>query len=134
MKSLPNGWTSILGLQFENLVSNNWHVLFQAIDLDPRDVVWSGSYVQTPTTRREGCQIDYLIQTQHQVLYVCEVKFSVEKIGMSVIREVAEKSRKLVKPRGFSVRHVLIHVNGVTEQVEWENFFSDIVDFGQLLT
>ena len=133
MKSLPSGWTSIIGLQFENLVSNNWHVLFQAIDLDPQDVVWSGSYVQTPTTRREGCQIDYLIQTQHRVLYVCEVKFSVEKIGTSVIKEVAEKSRKLVKPRGFSVRHVLIHVNGVSEQVEWKNFFSNIVDFGQLL-
>lgn len=134
MHDLPSGWNSILGLQFESLVANNWQSLFRAIDLDPRDTVWSGGYIQTPTARREGCQIDYLIQTKHRGLYICEVKFCAEKIGKSVIKEVAEKSRKLVKPRGFSVRHVLIHVNGVTEQVEWENFFSDIVDFGQLLS
>jgi hypothetical protein len=37
-------------------------------------------------------------------------------------------------PRGFSLRPVLIHVNGVTEDVISSGFFSEIIDFSRLLT
>jgi hypothetical protein len=46
---------------------------------------------------------------------------------------VEEKIKRMVLPRGFSVRPVLIHVNGVNEAVEDVGFFSHIIDFGRLL-
>jgi len=36
-------------------------------------------------------------------------------------------------PKGFSVRPVLIHVNGVSDQINAEEFFSEIIDFSELL-
>ena len=133
MTTLPRGWKSIMGLQFENLVCNNPSSLFLALGLATDEVIWSGPYLQTAASRRKGCQIDYLIQSKHHVLYICEVKFSEREVPYSVIKKVEEKSESLKVPRGFSLRHVLIHVNGVSERIEYDKFFSNIIDFGQFL-
>lgn len=45
-----------------------------------------------------------------------------------------EKRKRLVIPRHFSIRPVLIHVNGVEESVLDEGFFDQIIDFGQLFS
>ena len=52
---------------------------------------------------------------------------------MDVIQEVKEKISHLARPKYFSVRPVLIHVNGVTDAVEESEFFAKIIDFGQFL-
>jgi hypothetical protein len=36
-------------------------------------------------------------------------------------------------PKGFSIRPMLIPVNGISDQVKAEEFFSRIIDFSQLL-
>ena len=51
-----------------------------------------------------------------------------ESIGSSVIAEVKQKMSTLKIPKGFSCRPVLIHVNGVTEEVSDSDFFSAIID------
>lgn len=43
------------------------------------------------------------------------------------------KISRLKKPKNFSCRPVLIHVNGVTDQVVESGFFDSIVDFADLL-
>jgi hypothetical protein len=43
------------------------------------------------------------------------------------------KLKALKIPRGFSLRPVLIHVNGVTEDVIDADYFAAIVDLSQLL-
>lgn len=131
--SLPRAWLSTMGLQFENLVCNNGPLLFQILDLSPEEIVWAAPYVQTSKSTCERCQIDYLIQTKHHVLYLCEVKFSEHAIPFAVINEVAAKVKRLKIPRGFSVRCVLIHVNGVSERLAQDEFFSNIIDFGEFL-
>jgi uncharacterized protein len=78
-------------------------------------------------------QIDYMIQTRFNTLYVCEIKFHKDPIGMEIIKEMRQKLKALSLPRGYSVRPVLIHVNGVKEQVEEQEFFTHIIDFSQLL-
>lgn len=135
VRRLPHGWYSILGLQFENLVVNNGNgsVLHQILGISPDEIVFSGPYLQTATARRKGCQIDYLIQTRFNCLYVCEVKFKQGPIGTEVINEVKEKMDALQLPRGFSCRPILIHVNGVDENVLDSGFFANIVDFSDLL-
>ena len=133
VRALPRGWKSIMGLQFENLVAKNAMYLFSQLGLNADEVVWDGRYIQTPIQRRAGCQVDYLIQTKHRVIYLCEVKFSEREIPYSVVREASERAARLMLPRGFSIRHVLIHVNGVCERLEYDEFFSHIVPFGALL-
>lgn len=92
------------------------------------------NYFQPAGTRKRGCQIDYLIQTRFRYLYACEVKFRQGVLGTEVIGEVEEKLRRLQLPREFSCRPVLIHVNGVSEDVVDSGYFARIIDLSELLT
>ena len=128
------GWHSALGLQFENLVLANKTALFSLLEIAPDSVIYSGPFFQRKTKIKKGCQVDLLIQTKTRVLYVCEIKFSEHPIAASVIGEVEEKIKKLAIPRLFSVRPVLIHVNGTTKEVQHSELFDYVIDFQQLLT
>ena len=130
--SLP-GWYSIISLQVENLVLSNRALIKKALHIDPNDIICDNPYFQKKTTKQEGCQIDYLIQTKHNILYICEIKYSKKEIGPEIIEEIQEKIRKMHIPRYFSYRTVLIHVNGVTESLEESQFFSHIICFSDFL-
>ena len=132
LSALP-AWQSILGLQFENLVLNNRKLLYKALNIEEHDVISANHFFQKQGNNKKGCDIDFLIQTKYQSLYVCEIKFRNKPIGMSIIPEVQHKIENLIRPKGFSCRPVLIHVNNVTEQVMEEDYFSNIIDFGELL-
>ena len=93
-----------------------------------------GPFFQSPTTKQPGCQIDYMIQTRFHSLYVCEIKFSKNPVGKKIIEEMEKKRKNLKVPRNFSIRPVLIHVNGVEEIVVDGRYFDKIVDFGELLS
>lgn len=69
-------WRTIISLQFENLVLNNRKYIFEALHLSAHEIINDNSFFQHATTKQRGCQIDYLIQTKHNTLYVCEIKFS----------------------------------------------------------
>ncbi len=125
-------WTSIMGLQFENLVLNNFYYLQNLLKIDPTEVVYDNPYFQRANKSQQGCQIDYLIQTKFNTLYVCEIKFSKEPIDLSVIRDVKQKIARLTKPKNFSIRPVLVHVNGVKDTVKESDFFANIIDFSEL--
>lgn len=132
LTSLPD-WLGIMGLQFENLVANNRHQLYHVLRIRPEDIVNGNPFHQRQTLQQPACQIDYLIQTRFDTLYVCEVKLSRNQVGAHVIPEVQAKISALRRPRGMSCRAVLIHVNGVSEEVTDSGFFSDIIDMSQLL-
>lgn len=132
LATLP-GWEGIMGLQFENLVVHNRKALWKLLGISPEEVVMDGPFFQKPTQRQLGCQLDYMIQTRFHTLYICEVKFSKDRIGKTVIGEVEEKTKRLKVPRHFSIRPILIHVNGVEDSVLDEMYFDKVIDFGQLL-
>lgn len=134
MQRLPYGWLSIMGVQIENLVVNNGFLICKILGISPEDLVIANPFFQSAGTRKRGCQIDYLIQTRFRYLYACEVKFRQGTIGMEVIEEVEEKLLRLKLPRGFSCRPVLIHVNGVTEDLIDSGYFARIIDLSELLT
>ena len=129
--NLPN-WEGIMGLQFENLVIHNRKIIWQLLDLSPEDIVMDGPFFQRSTGRQPGCQIDYMIQMKFQTIYICEVKFSKKPITKKVIAEMEEKRRRLKIPRHFSVRPILIHVNGVEESVLDERYFDQVLNFSDL--
>lgn len=129
-----SGFEGILGLQFENLVLNNRSEIWKMLALQPEDIVNENPYFQTKTILREGCQIDYLIQTRYHTLYLCEIKFSLRAIGQSAIAEVKKKQTALKIPHGFAVIPVLIHAGKVSKHVEESRFFAKIIDFTKVLT
>ena len=65
-------------------------------------------------------------------LYICEIKFSRHTISEKVIREVEQKIDALKRPKGLSYRPVLIHVNGVDDALREKDYFSEIIDFGNV--
>ena len=120
-----------MGLQFENLVMNNLKKLCEILRIDISDISNAGPFFQRKTQRMKGCQIDLLIQTKRNTLYVCEIKFSSSEVKSSVIAEMEKKIESLTAPKGVSVRPVLIHVNGVSQAIREGDVFNDIVDFSQ---
>ena len=120
-----------MGFQFENLVVSNLKSLCKILRIELLEVVNAGPFFQRPTKRQKGCQVDFMIQTRHNTIYVCEIKFSASEIKSSVIEEMKKKIRNLAVPKGFSIRPVLIHVNGVSQSVWESELFSDVVDLSQ---
>ena len=133
LSSMSN-YDGIMGLQFENLVLNNRKFIFKKLNIYLRDIVSDNPYFQRPQLRKKGCQIDYLIQMKFNMLYACEIKFSRQEIKLDIIAEMKQKIANISLPRGFSVMPVLIHVNGVSDAVVDERYFSHIIDFSELLS
>lgn len=126
-------WESIMGLQFENLVTHNRKIMWNLLNLSPEEIIMDGPFFQNPTKKQPGCQIDYLIQTRFNSLFLCEIKFSKNLIGQKIIKEMETKRKKIKIPKFCSVRPVLIHVNGVEESVLDAGYFDKIIDFSRLL-
>lgn len=132
ISSLSN-WETIMGYQFENLVLSNRNYILKILNVRFEDIIADNPYLQRQTKQKKGCQVDYLIQTKFNNLYLCEIKFSRNPIGTKVIEEVQEKIHRLSAPKGMAILPILIHVNGVHESVEESEFFYKIIDFGNLL-
>lgn len=132
---LPIAWLTHMGLQFENLVlsKNNRKLLFQHLNIPLEEIVWANPFFQTKTSQWGACQIDLLIHTKFNTLYVCEIKFSQNRIEKDVVHDMQKKISILKTPKQFSIRPVLIHVNGVHESVVESEVFSHILDFGDFL-
>jgi hypothetical protein len=129
----PGAWPSIAGLQFENLILQTRDRLFEALGVPIEEIVYDNPYFRPANKRLPGVQVDYLIQTRFKTLYLCETKFSQERLGASVIDEMRARIARLRPPRGFSIRPVLIHASSVTPAVVESEFFASIVDFTSFL-
>ncbi len=129
MKKLPNQ-DGILGLQFENLVLKNRHVIWQYLNLSVDQIVFDNPFFQRKNQKQRGCQIDYMIQSDSNTLYVCEIKCQKNKIGTGVIEEVQNKINTISRPLSFNIRPVLIHVNGVSAALKESDYFDEVIDFG----
>lgn len=126
-------WSSVMGLQFENLVIHNYQELYRFLGIQSSDVVLEGPFFQTKTRHRSGCQIDYMIQDKTCSLYLCEIKFSVRTISIDIVEEMKKKAAALERPRHFSYRPVLIHVGEVSREVQASGYFYRIIDWTKLL-
>ena len=126
-----NGWDSILGLQFENLVLNHVNDLFSHLGLDRSLVLSAAPYVQNATRRNEGCQIDLLIRTE-RTLMVVEIKRRRE-IRHEVVDEVAEKIRRLRYDKSLSVRTALVYDGRLSASIPADRYFDFIVPAEALL-
>lgn len=127
------GWDSMMGFQLESLLLTNREFLFHALGIDPSIVTRDNPFIQAPTTRRKGCQIDYLIQTKLNNLIICEFKFSKNELSSSILNELKEKCETLSIPRGFGKAPALFHIGGVSPKIEESPFFYRVIDLRDLL-
>ena len=127
------GWDTIMGFQLESLLLTNREFLLKALSIDPSIVVRDNPFIQAPTTRTRGCQIDYLIQTTMHNLIICEFKFKRTELSYSVIQELKEKAAALSTPRGFGKALALFHVGGVSQKIEESPLLFRVINLGELL-
>ena len=127
------GWKTILGLQFENLVLKNRKKIWEKLGIKTGNIVADNPFFQRKKVTMPGCQIDYLIQTQFNTLFACEIKFSQTELKSGIINDMQDKVSRLVLPRRFSCWPVLIHVNGVDDNVEDRGYFTKLINFSDFL-
>lgn len=127
------GFDSHMGLQLEQLLLQNRNVLLESIGINLADVVASGPYRQFKTATKDGCQIDYLIQTTTNSLFVCEFKFKRREVDLGIIDEVQSRMDALKVPRGFAVIPVLFHIGGISSSVAASDYFYRIIDISDFL-
>ena len=97
IENLPN-WRTIMGFQFENLVLHNLPEVINLMGIDFSSIISASPYYQNATkSNNGGCQIDLLIQTRFNTLYLCEIIFQ-DKIRSDVIKELETKINVLKKP------------------------------------
>lgn len=122
-----------MGLQFQNLVLNNLKLIVNKLEIRPEDIIFLNPFFQEKTITIAGCQIDLLIQTKFNCLYICEIKFHKSPLTSSIIEEVKQKIHRIKMPKNYSYRPVMIHVNGVVDTVIEEGYFLHSIDFSELL-
>ena len=126
-----SGFDSFIGLQFESLVLNHLNEVLEALKINPQSIENAGTYIQNKTQRREGCQIDLLIQTK-STLYLCELKAR-KVIDASVILEVKQKIKRLKRSKALTVRPILIYAGQLSAEIEDQDFFSQVISLRDLL-
>ena len=127
------GWNAVMGLQFENLVVNNYGSLIPHLHLTNVLLTSAAPYrkLPVPSHRQRGCQIDLLIQSR-RTLYIVEIK-RMSEIGRGIIEEVDAKVRCLKARPNVSVRTALVYDGHLAPIVEADGYFDAIIPFRRLL-
>ena len=120
-----DGWNGIMGLQFENLVVNNFRRLLPNLHLSGALITSVAPYRKIGR-KGEGCQIDLLLQAKRFV-YIVEVKRQRE-IGREVMDEAEEKRKRLRLPEGVTARTALVYDGHLAPSVEAEGYFDSIIE------
>ena len=126
-----HGWSTMLGLQFENLILNHVEDLFPHLGLERSLVLSAAPYRRQAGKGVKGCQIDLLVQTERMALVV-EIKRRKE-IGHGIINDVKAKVDTLEVSKNLSVRTALVYDGYLSPAVEADRYFDFIVDAKTLL-
>lgn len=126
-----DGWNTILGLQFENLIVNNFHALLPRIGLGDVTVLSSAPFRKTSGATSPGCQIDLLIQTEC-AYYIVEIKRK-GIIGNSIIGEMERKAKSLPVRKNVSIRKVLVYEGQLAGKTSQSGYFDFIIPASELL-
>lgn len=125
------GWDVMMGLQFENLVLNNFTTLVREIGLVGKNVESAAPYFRRGGKCGAGVQVDLLVQLPKSV-YVVEIKRRA-RIGVSVEEEVQRKIERLGLPKTKSVKTVLVYDGELDLEIEEDGFFDYLVSAERLL-
>ncbi len=122
----------MFGLQFENLILNNLATLVSLAGIPQQEITQPGPYFQSATKARAGVQIDCLIQCRKGVLHLFEFKTG-KSIGAASESEMRRKSELLKIPRGFAVRHYLVHLGELSDDLQASDYFDRTIAFDEFI-
>ena len=126
-----DGWDSIMGLQFENLVLNHISDLLPKLHIDTALLASAAPYRVVTRKKGEGFQIDLLIQAK-RFWYVVEIKRK-RYIGREILDEVSRKVARLPHPKSVSIRTALVYEGELSKAVEGDGYFDALVPIEGLL-
>ncbi len=127
------GWDAIRGLQFENLIVQNYRLLLPFLGIDGATLLSAAPYRRAARRDgRKGVQVDLLLQTQ-TTAYVIEIKRQAS-IGDSVADEVKEKVARLGFRSTASVRTALVYDGAVSSRLRTDHLLDFIIPAERLLT
>jgi AAA+ ATPase superfamily predicted ATPase len=129
LEAMP-GWDTLMGLQFETLVQNNFHVLLPRMGLEHANILSVGPYIRRGK-RGEGCQIDLLVQTEY-LAYAVEIK-RCKNIGLEIIDEMAAKLERFPRREGVTLRKALVFDGTMAPSVEERHYFDALIPARSLM-
>lgn len=130
VSELP-GWSTIVGLQFENLVVCHYRELLPFLRIGRQLILSASPYLKRGGKQGEGVQVDLLLQMK-SAAYFIEVKHQA-KVDVSVEKEMQEKIARVPFVGEKSKRAVLVHAGEVDAQVAEDGYFDAIVSVRELL-
>ena len=128
-----DGWNVDMGLAFENLIVNNYREILPYLHLDRVLITSASPYCRQPAPKSGGAgvQVDLLLQTR-QSICVVEIKRR-RHIGREVVAEMAEKCRRIARPKDVSLKTALVYDGELAPSVEADGYFDAIVPASCLL-
>ena len=126
------GWDAMMGLQFENLVLNNFAALIPLLNLQGKLVISAAPFRCVRRTCGGGVQIDLLIQTEGTA-YIVEIKRCRGELGVEVAREVHRKAEGLPIRKGVSIRTALVYDGHLTRGLMASDAIDVFIPASQLL-
>lgn len=129
-----NNWSSVLGLQFENLILKNKSKVLDMLQVDYNSILSCSPYFQTKTVKNKGsCQIDLLIVLKSYQIFLCEIKIQA-KITSKVIEDIKRKIEVLKRPKVYTVQPVLIYCGEVAPKVQEAESWLRLVSVEDLMS
>ncbi len=129
LSQLP-GWETMLGLQFETLVLNNFKTILKRMGLSGVNILSAAPYARRGR-RGEGCQIDLLVQTESSA-YVVEIKRR-RQVLADIEDEVRAKVARLPLRKGISVRTALVYEGELAPSIVRRGYFDFLIPADTLL-
>lgn len=126
------GWDAIRGLQFENLIVQNYRSLLPILGIDGATLLSASPYRRAAgRSGAKGVQVDLLLQTQ-STAYVIEIKRQA-LIGDSLADEIREKVSRLGFRPKTSVRTALVYDGAISSRLRTEHLLDFIIPAERLL-
>ena len=112
------GWDAYAGRAFEQLAREHADIIAEQTGHD--GVLAVGSYWQKRTVRKQGVQIDVVVQCQDRTTLVCECKWGRVKTGMDAVAALRRQAAAYPNAERNTVQLVLVAAGGVTDAVRRE--------------
>ena len=124
-KITKNRWHSYTGIAFEHFVRDHAEIIVAKLSKEAM-IKRTGSFWQHPTKRKAGFQIDLIIETDEEITFICECKWSRKKSGSSVLDELQRKVELYPNVQKHTIIPVIVSAAGVSESVMKEKGISVI--------
>lgn len=125
-------WDGYCGYSFEIFCKKNIRAVVDALGI--KDVFRrSGTFWQKRTKRKEGVQIDMVIERTDGATHLIECRWSSGTIGKSIIEEMERQKGLYPNPLNHTLKTALITTHGVTDHVRSSGAIDDIITVKDLL-